>query len=273
MKSFASTLVAFGGAFVSAQELCGSPEPPADLRALVTRSQYGPRDVAAEYAINTYVHVITREAKEGLYPRSMIDQQLEVLNDRYAGSGFTFVTVSVDYTVNDTWALCGAWEQCEFDYKAALRQGTYADLNLYYLSDLSENFGVLGFALYPESEVDEATLSRDGVVNLAGTLPGAEMAEYNQGLTAVHEVGHWLGLFHTFEGNSCTGEGDLVADTPQQAEATAGCPASSDTCPDSPGLDAVHNYMDYTVDSCKTEFTPGQIARAQDVFATLRLGK
>lgn len=147
------------------------------------------------------------------------------------------------------------------------------DLRLYYLSDLSENFGVLGFALHPESEVDEATLYRDGVVNLAGTLPGAEMAAYNQGLTAVHEVGHWLGLFHTFEGNSCTGEGDLVAYTPQQAEATAGCPASSDTCPDSPSLDAIHNYMDYTVDSCKTKFAPAQIARAQDNFATLRLGK
>lgn len=199
--------------------------------------------------------------------------QLEVLNDRYAGSGFTFVTVSVDYTVNDTWALCGAFEQCEYDYKGALRQGTYADLNLYYLSDLYNNFGVLGYALYPESEVDEATLSRDGVVNLAGTMPGAEYDEYNLGLTTIHEVGHWLGLFHTFEGNSCTGEGDLVADTPQQSAATAGCPASSDTCPDSPGLDAIHNYMDYTVDSCKTEFTPGQIARAQDVFATLRLGK
>lgn len=76
MKSFAGTLVAFGGVFVSAQELCGSPEPPADLRGLVTPSQNGARAVAAEHAINTYVHVITTEAKEGMYPRSMIDQQV-----------------------------------------------------------------------------------------------------------------------------------------------------------------------------------------------------
>ncbi|KAK2597862.1 hypothetical protein N8I77_012619 [Diaporthe amygdali] len=273
MKSFTRILVTLGGVFVAAQELCGSPEPPAGLRALVSRTQNGPRNVAAEQAINTYIHVITTEAKEGQYPRSMIDQQIEVLNDRFAGSGFTFATVSVDYSVNDTWAFCGVWEQCEFDFKAALRQGTYADLNLYYLSDLSENMGVLGYAFYPDSDVDEATLSRDGVVNLAGTLPGAEMANYDLGLTTVHEVGHWLGLFHTFQGNSCTGEGDLVADTPQQLEASAGCPASSDTCPDSPGLDPIHNYMDYTTDVCKTEFTPGQIARAQDIFATLRLGK
>lgn len=199
--------------------------------------------------------------------------QLVVPNEKYAGSGFTFSTVSVDYNVNDTWAFCGVWEQCEFDFKGALRQGTYADLNLYFLSDLSENLGVLGYAFYPKTDVDEADLSRDGVVNLAGTLPGAEMAQYDLGIAAVHEVGHWLGLFHTFEGNSCTGQGDLVADTPQQLEPTAGCPESSDTCPDSPGLDAIHNYMDYTIDSCKIELTPGQIARAQDVFATLRLGK
>ncbi|KAI3390295.1 hypothetical protein diail_10434 [Diaporthe ilicicola] len=273
MKPSASTLVTFGGAFVAAQELCGSPDPPEQLRTLVTRSQNGLRNVAADQEIKTYIHVITTEAKEGMYPRSMIDQQLEVLNDRYVGSGFKFATASVDYTVNDTWAFCGVWAQCEFDLKAALRQGTYADLNLYYLSDLSENLGLLGYSFYPETEVDEATLSRDGVVNLAGTLPGAEMAEYNQGITTVHEVGHWLGLFHTFQGDSCTGEGDLVADTPQQAESTSGCPASSDTCPDSPGLDPIHNYMDYATDVCKTEFTPGQIARAQDVYATLRLGK
>lgn len=87
--------------------------------------------------------------------------QLEVLNDRYEGFGFASVTV------NETWAICGAWPQRESDYKAALRQGTYADLNLYYLSDLS----------------------------------GAEMSQYDQGITTIHEVGHWPGLFHTFEGN------------------------------------------------------------------------
>lgn len=76
MKSFASTLITFGGVSAAALELCASPEPPADLRALVTRSQNGPRDIAADYAINTYIHVITTEAKEGLYSRATIDQQV-----------------------------------------------------------------------------------------------------------------------------------------------------------------------------------------------------
>ena len=78
MNFFTSKLFALGGVLVAAQELCGSPEPPADLRELVTRSPKSPRDVAVEHAINTYIHVITTEAKEGLYPRSMIDQQVSV---------------------------------------------------------------------------------------------------------------------------------------------------------------------------------------------------
>lgn len=73
MKPFASVLCTFGGVFVAAQELCGSPEPPADLRALVTRPQNGARNVAAEQEIKTYIHVITTEAKEGMYLRSIID--------------------------------------------------------------------------------------------------------------------------------------------------------------------------------------------------------
>lgn len=113
---------------------------------------------------------------------------------------------------------------------------------------------------------------RDGAVNRAGTLPGAETERYNMGITTVHEVGHWLGLFHTFQGFSCSGDGDLVADTPQQLDLTPGCPASADTCPDSPGNDPIHNYMDYTDDVCKDEFTPGQADRIQNLYASLRFG-
>lgn len=76
MKYFTSNLFALSGVLAAAQERRGSPEQPAGLRALVARSPKVPRDVTAEYAINTYIHVITTESKEGLYPRSMIDQQV-----------------------------------------------------------------------------------------------------------------------------------------------------------------------------------------------------
>jgi hypothetical protein len=90
-------------------------------------------------------------------------------------------------------------------------------------------------------------------------VPGGSLSPYNLGDTATHEVGHWLGLFHTFEGG-CSAANDLVDDTPAQALENFGCPVGTDSCaPGSP--DAIHNFMDYTDDSCLFEFTPGQVTR------------
>ena len=105
-------------------------------------------------------------------------------------------------------------------------------------------------------------------------------------------MGHWVGLYHTFQGG-CFGDGDLVDDTPPEAIASAGCPEGRDTCIGG-GVDPIHNFMDYSDDeyvshirlgektpvlsdppvrvicSCLTEFTPGQITRLQDQVRTFR---
>lgn len=72
------------------------------------------------------------------------------------------------------------------------------------------------------------------------------------------ESGHWFDLEHTFFG-ACNAKGDFVDDTPAEGVPTTGCPIGQDTCPD-PGLEPVHNYMDYSYDSCYSEFTAGQTA-------------
>jgi hypothetical protein len=84
-----------------------------------------------------------------------------------------------------------------------------------------------------------------------------------QGNILVHELGHYFGLYHTFEGKSCDGAGDYVDDTPQQSESPrgGGCLEERDTCPDKPGVEAIYNFMNYVPDSCSTEFTPGQAKR------------
>jgi hypothetical protein len=81
-------------------------------------------------------------------------------------------------------------------------------------------------ATYPVGTTADSI--RDGVVINFTSMPGGSLREYNLGATAVHEAGHWLGLLHTFDGLSCTGPGDLVADTPAQSVATTGCPIGED---------------------------------------------
>lgn len=117
------------------------------------------------------------------------------MNAAYSGSRFAFNLKSTDYTVNDTLAAAPADSPLELEYKTKLRKGTYKDLNLYFLSDLGD--GLLGFCYFPEKKPTAELRVLDGCVNLAGSMPGAETKNYNLGATAVHEVGHWLGLFHT----------------------------------------------------------------------------
>jgi len=104
----------------------------------------------------------------------------------------------------------------------------------------------LGVCYFPDytSKGTEGFLL-DGCSVLSTTVPGGSKKRYNLGKTLVHEVGHWFGLMHTFEGG-CNGSGDEVADTPAQESASKGCPVGRNSCPNKPGEDPIHNYMDYS---------------------------
>src|SRR5262249_54891167 len=94
---------------------------------------------------------------------------------------------------------------------------------------------------------------------------------YNQGRTVTHEVGHWLGLFHPFDfgcgTSSCYTTGDRICDTNAEANARFGCPGSAVSC-GSP--DPIHNYMDYTDDTCMTNFTQEQARRMRCTLTSYR---
>lgn len=73
------------------------------------------------------------------------------------------------------------------------------------------------------------------------------------------------------QGESCSGPGDYISDTPQQSTPTFGCPSRKDSCPSKRGGDNIHNFMDYSDDSCLTYFTHDQKSKMHYYFGHYRL--
>lgn len=204
---------------------------------------------------------VFHNGSQGYLSNRMITDQINVLNDAYVGAGFSFVlaTEDVHYTDNATCFTMGYGTAAERDCKATAYVPNH--LNIY---TADPGGGLLGWATFPWDNNG----TRDGVVLLYSSLPGGSAAPYNQGDTGTHEVGHWLGLYHTFQGG-CRGNGDYVSDTPPERSAAYGCPIGQDSCRGD-GPDPVTNFMDYTDDDCMNEFTTGQTARMQEAYASYR---
>ncbi len=188
-----------------------------------------------------------------------IQEQLNVLNSSYAPLGYQFVLQSIDRTNNTAWSKQSNFF-VELAMKEALAVSPATTLNVY-ICDL--DYDLLGWSYLPDTFPENSFLH--GVVILYSSLPGGSAFPFNEGDTATHEVGHYMGLYHTFEG-SCASPGDYVSDTPAEAIPSSGCPIGRDTCPADPGADPVENFMDYSYDSCLIEFTAGQSERIEAVL-------
>lgn len=125
------------------------------------------------------------------------------------------------------------------------------------------NAGVMGYASTPGCAAE-----KDGVVirySVFGTTANVA-APFNKGRTAVHEIGHWLGLRHIW-GDAACGD-DRIDDTPPQQGPTRGCPSGVvSSCTSGAAGNMYMNFMDFTNDECTNMFTHGQAERMRALFA------
>jgi len=225
---------------VSARQ-CGTlyPTPEQHIAARTVQYNGGMPD---RWTINvpTYFHVIKDRAEGN--DQDDVNASMSVLNNAFKLDTETFRFQVIFDLLETTYTTDASWfntrQNGERGMKEALRSG----------------YGFYGFAYYPD---DCASLKwRDGVVINYRTVPNGSSV-MNQGYTLVHEVGHWLGLSHTFR-DGCDGQGDFIDDTPAHT-VNEGCTVT-DTCPGE-GRDPISNYMSYSSDACMSEFTHGQYER------------
>ncbi len=220
----------------------------------------------ASASVPVYVHVMRDAAGNGNVTDQQIADQIAELNEDFGGrelagtaadTGFTFYLAKRDDYFNNQWHV----DRQSTQYRSKTRLGGANALNMWLV-----DFKYLGIATFPWDYAGSPKI--DGIrVNYA-SLPGGSIANYNEGKTATHEAGHWFGLYHTFQGG-CTSPNDEVADTPAQGSSTNGCPEGRDSC-SLPGLDPIHNYMDYSYDSCYNQFSPDQSSRISQMWTAYR---
>jgi hypothetical protein len=225
----------------------------------------------AKITVNIYWNVIKNTSGQGALSSTTIANQIKVLNEAYAPT-VNFVLKKTITTISNTYYSASIDSTAEANMKSALRQGGAGDLNIY---SNAQTDGTLGWATFPNWYKGDPSM--DGVVLDYRTLPGGSFAPYNEGATLTHEAGHWMGLYHTFQGGcqQSTSAGDGVADTPAVASPNFGCPSEkTNSCKGNKGglkgNDLVHNYMDYVDDDCMWEFTNGQRSLMQSMWNAYR---
>jgi hypothetical protein len=272
-----SILTSSAPAAAPQKERCGTRQPsPEEIEQIEQQVSRARSKTKATITIPVWVHVIDRGSgfANGEVPEDMIRAQIRVLDDSFsgrtggAGSGFGFELKGVTRTTNPTWFESMATDfELELHIKQTLRHGGPETLNIYTI----DGGPYLGFAYFPSVLASPSFAALDGVVVDWRTLPGGTFDIYSEGDTATHEVGHWLALYHTFDGK-CSSKSDFVSDTPAEFTPAFLCPVGRDTCAATsrPGLDPIFNFMDYTQDSCMYEFTPGQVQRMLAAWAAFR---
>lgn len=206
-----------------------------------------------------------------LWTDDAIQDEVDRVNQHFSSSPFQFTARAIRTARSDWGSTRIGKEAVRQEITAGLRVGGIDVANVFVTDGTCITTG--GYANYPRDygffPPNQGSMS--DYIFLCATDMGIMYDDvYHTILT--HELGHWLGLLHTFEGDSCgtSNDGDGVADTPQHLESAEddSCDAVIDTCLSQPGVDPVNNFMNSAV--CRNQFTPGQLARMYSQFNAYR---
>ncbi|MEZ6014171.1 MAG: zinc metalloprotease [Planctomycetota bacterium] len=253
----------------------GSSFVPGDCSGSLTSPlpAYSPANLDV-VVIDVAFHVIQSTSGQGNVSDTQIHNQIDILNEDYralAGSlgapgvdtKIEFRLAQVDPQGNATTGITRTsnnnWFNDTGNYWNSLAWDPSRYLNIY----SNQASGALGYVPFLPQLGNVGSSSDRVVVLWSAVGRNAPIgAPFNQGRSATHEIGHYLGLYHTFEGGcggaSCYTTGDLICDTNAESTANFGCNAGSSSCG---STDPVRNYMNYSDDTCMNQFTEEQARR------------
>ena len=216
------------------------------------------------YTIPVWVHEIRRKTGTlGTLVAGQITSQITRLNTEFAPHGIQFTLAGTTLSKNNN------WYNDTGTYYNTLARDVLNNLNIY----TNTASGNLGYAYVPSGGgVVGNKFDRVVIYWRAMGDPGTYGAPYNEGDTTVHEVGHYLGLYHTFQGgcaaaSGCANNGDLICDTPPEGSAHFSPCVDPATCGNP---DPITNFMDYSDDNCMFQFSANQENRMLCTIANFR---
>ena len=256
---------------------------PADCSSSSTNptTDYAPGSLLE---IPVVVHVLMDDScTNGVISDAMVQSQIDILNEDYLALGGTngangtdaqiqFVLADEDPSGQATTGITRSCNSLWFNDNGNYWNSLNWDPNRYMNIYTNKAGGFLGYVPFLPADAGGTLVGEpsDRVVILWTAFGrDSDAAPYDQGRTATHEVGHYLGLEHPFHPQGqcgsavdpgCYGDGDLICDTNPEAGPNFGCPASASSCGSD---DPFHNYMDYTDDLCMEEFTVEQSRRTR----------